>query len=78
MSADRIVEPLLLTVEEAATALRLSKGTVKKLIRSTELDSVKIGASRRIPADALTAYVEQLKAQTTDAVKRDDADLSAA
>ena len=78
MSAERIVEPLLLTVEEAATALRLSKGTVKKLIRSTELDSVKIGASRRIPADALTAYVEQLKAQATDAAGRNDADLSAA
>ncbi|MEV6924034.1 helix-turn-helix domain-containing protein [Dactylosporangium sp. NPDC051485] len=78
MSGGSALEPLLLTVEEAGAALRLSKGTVKKLIRSGELDSVKIGASRRIPADDLAAYVKQLQRRAADASDHEDTDLSAA
>lgn len=52
--------PYLLTVPEAITALRLSRATIYNLIRSGELGSVKVGRSRRIPAQALTAFVAGL------------------
>ena len=78
MSAEVGFGPLLLTLPEAAIALRLSKGTVKKLIRTGELDSVKIGASRRIPADALEDYVGRLKEQAANAADPEHSDLDAA
>lgn len=52
---------LLLTPERAADQLDVGRTTVYSLIASGELDSVKIGRSRRIPADALVAYVERLR-----------------
>ena len=51
---------LLLKPEEAAEALGICRSKVYALLRSGDLESVRIGASRRIPADALTAYVEHL------------------
>ena len=56
MAADR----LLLTPEEAATVLRLSRTTVYALIRSGELRSVHIGRSCRISQAELERYVRQL------------------
>lgn len=47
---------LLLTVPAAAERLSLSRSTVYELIRRGELASVKVGATRRIPADALDAF----------------------
>lgn len=55
--------PLLWKVEEAARdVLRLSGSEVYELIRTGEIESVKIGRSRRIPQAALEAFVEQLRA----------------
>jgi len=54
------IPPALLTVPEAMTALRLSRATVYDLIRSGELGSVKVGRSRRIPAQAVTTFVARL------------------
>lgn len=53
--------PALLTVNEAAAALRLSRSTVYVLIRNGRLRSVKEGASRRVPAAAIGAYVRSLR-----------------
>jgi excisionase family DNA binding protein len=53
--------PELLTVPEAAAALRLSRWTVYELIRRRHLVSVKIGRCRRIPRDALREYVVRLR-----------------
>jgi excisionase family DNA binding protein len=78
MSSDTEFGPLLLTITEAAAALRLSKGTIKKLIRFGDLDSVKIGASRRIPADAVEDYVKHLKEQAANAAASEHVDRSAA
>lgn len=54
--------PDLLTVEEAAERLRLSRGFLYQLIRRGEIPTVKIGKARRIrPADLerfITAHVE--------------------
>jgi excisionase family DNA binding protein len=54
------MERLLLTVEEAAELLHLGRSTVFDLIRSGELPSVKIGRSRRIPADSLRDFARRL------------------
>jgi len=55
------VNKLLLTPEEAAEALSICRTTVYALLRAGALDSVRIGSSRRVPADALTAYIETLR-----------------
>lgn len=52
----------LLTVKDVAASTRLSETTVKKLIRCGDLESLKIGACRRVPADALDAYLTTLAA----------------
>jgi excisionase family DNA binding protein len=50
------VAPRLLTIGQAARALAVGATTVKALIASGELESRKIGASRRIPVEALDVY----------------------
>lgn len=54
---------LLLTPEEAAEELRISRPRIFDLIKSGALDSVKIGRSRRIRATDLKAYVDSLPAE---------------
>jgi len=49
--------------DEAARSLAISRGQVYNLMASGDLKSVKIGASRRITAVDLDAYVEHLRAQ---------------
>jgi excisionase family DNA binding protein len=56
------VARLLLRPEEVAQALGIGRTTVFELMRSGELRSVKIGVSRRIPADAVAEYVAGLSA----------------
>lgn len=57
-----VAEKILLTPEEAAEALGVSRRTVYMLLTSRALDSVKIGALRRVPVDALRDYVAALRA----------------
>ena len=54
---------VLLTPEEAARALGISRSKVYELILTRTLESVKIGACRRVPVDALGAYVDALRAR---------------
>ncbi len=56
---------LLLRPEEAAELLSISRSKVYELIGTGELISVRIGASRRIPADALTEFVRQLSSRVS-------------
>ena len=58
-SFDRLL--VLLTPEETAARLSLSRTMVYELIRTGELRSVKIGRARRVPVDALREYVERLQ-----------------
>lgn len=51
------MEKLLLTPEEAAMALGISRSKVYELIAKRQVLSIKIGASRRIPADAVRTFV---------------------
>ena len=54
------MDKLLLTPVEAAAVLSLGRSKVYELLRSGELPSVRIGACRRIPAQALTTFLEGL------------------
>ena len=56
------MDKLLLTPTEAATALGIGRSRVYELMQTGQLQSVHIGACRRVPADALTAFLEQLRA----------------
>jgi len=54
--------PILMTVADAAQRLRLGRSRIYTLIMSGELESVKIGRSRRITREALDRFVENLMA----------------
>lgn len=54
---------LLHPIEEVAEQLGVGMTTAKGLIKSGALRSVKIGRSRRVPADALREYVQHLDAE---------------
>ena len=56
-----ITEPLLLTVEEAARKCGLGKTKMYQEVLCGRCESVTIGRARRVPVDAIRAYVEQLR-----------------
>lgn len=53
--------PLLLTPKMAAARLSLAESTLYQLLTSGQIESVKIGRARRVPMDALTAYIDRLR-----------------
>ena len=53
---------LLLTPTEAATAVGIGRSKVYELMQTGQLQSVHIGACRRVHVDALTAFLERLRA----------------
>lgn len=53
------MDPILVTVEEAARTLAIGRSAAYELIASGQLASVKIGRSRRVPVQALRDYVEK-------------------
>ena len=57
---------LLLTVSEAASCLGIGRSTLYELVASGEIESVTIGRSRRVPAEALGAYVERLRSTSAE------------
>ena len=60
MSQAQPPEPLLYTVEEAAQRLGISRTHTYNYVLSGELQSIKLGRSRRVPAIALRAFVQRL------------------
>lgn len=55
------MDKLLLTPVEAARALGIGRSKVYELLSSGELDSVRIGSCRRVPADALHSFLVELR-----------------
>lgn len=51
-----VMEPVFLTVEEAAHVLRISRTRVFDLIRTNRLRSRKFGRVRRIPVSAIREF----------------------
>jgi excisionase family DNA binding protein len=56
--------PLLLSVDQAADSLGIGMTLMRALVSSGEIESVKIGRLRRVPADALSTYVARLRERT--------------
>ena len=54
---------ILLSVEDAAERLALSRTRVYGLIKDGEIFSVRIGRLRRVPVESLTAYTARLIAE---------------
>lgn len=52
---------LLLTIEETQQVLRVSKGTVYRLIHERKLATIKIGARRLVPVDAIRDLIKRLE-----------------
>ncbi|GAA1571753.1 hypothetical protein GCM10009678_63030 [Actinomadura kijaniata] len=50
---------LVLTVDEAAERLRVSRWTIYNLIRSNQLRTIRIGRRRLVPAEALAACLAE-------------------
>jgi len=55
------MDKLLLTPEETAGVLGICRSKVYELLRAGVIESVRIGASRRIPVAAVEEYVERLR-----------------
>ncbi len=52
------VEPLLLTIPEAARALAIGRTTLYELIGDRRIEVVHIGRCARVPLDAIRTFVE--------------------
>ena len=55
-------EPKLLKVDEAALMLRIGRSTLYEFIYSGEIESVKVGRSRRIPVEAVEDFTRKMRA----------------
>jgi excisionase family DNA binding protein len=56
------VQTYLYRPEAAAQALGISRSTFFELIAAGQIETVKIGRSRRVPAQAIEDYVARLRA----------------
>ena len=63
-------DELLVTVEEAARRLALSRTTLYQQIRRGVIPSVRIGHSRRIPVIDLERYVDDLRENSHSDARR--------
>lgn len=57
---DDRIDPLFITVEEAAKRLNLGRTHVFRLLKDGTIPSVKLGRSRRISVRALKAWAESV------------------
>ncbi|MEU0508394.1 helix-turn-helix domain-containing protein [Amycolatopsis sp. NPDC006125] len=53
-------ERVMLTAEEAAEQLGIGRTLMFKLLRTGEIESVRIGRLRRVPASAIREYASRL------------------
>jgi excisionase family DNA binding protein len=65
-----MTDRLLLTPREAASLLGIGRSTLYLLLQNGDLESVHIGACRRIPIEAVTALVERLRQAEPQAATR--------
>ncbi|HEV8626726.1 MAG TPA: helix-turn-helix domain-containing protein [Acidimicrobiia bacterium] len=62
------MDKLLLNPKEAADMLSVSRAKLYELLAAGKLDSVRIDGCRRIPVQALYAYIERLSSNDTGGV----------
>ncbi len=63
MPTPNTIKGKLLTVDGAAELLSVSRTTVYALLKSGQLPSCKLGASRRIPATAVQQFAARAMAE---------------
>ncbi len=56
------MDQLLLTVDEVCHRLRIGRSHAYAYLARGEIESVRLGRSRRVPAAALDHFVEKLRA----------------
>ena len=57
-------EKRLLTIDEAAQRLGIGRSHAYVYVLRGELESVKLGRSRRVPVEAIDAFVERLRSES--------------
>jgi excisionase family DNA binding protein len=57
-----LVNRQLLTIDEVASLCSLGRTKIYELVRSGEIESVKVGAARRITPAAVAAFIQRLQA----------------
>jgi excisionase family DNA binding protein len=57
------MEKLLLSAEDVAEALTISRTRVYEILAAGELFSVRLGKVRRIPRESLAEYIEKLRTE---------------
>jgi len=62
----KLTGQFLVTPEQAAASLAIGRTKVHEMLLNGELESVRIGSSRRIPWEALEEYVGTLRKNRTD------------
>ena len=62
------MERMLYTVDEVAGMLGLGRTKIYELIKLGELTSVQISRARRVPSDAVTAFIARLAARDGEVV----------
>lgn len=63
LAQSRVIDPMLLTYEEVATAMNCSTRHVKRLTADGSLTSVTVGGLTRVRVADLDAYVADLPAK---------------
>ena len=53
--------PLVYTIPQAAQQLAVSERTLARLVAEGQIETVKIGRNRRVPAEALDDYIKRLR-----------------
>ena len=56
---DKLADVRFLTVAEVASALRVSKMTVYRLVHGGDLTAVRVGRSLRVPERAVDGYLRE-------------------
>ncbi len=59
-----LAEVRFLTVAEVATAMRVSKMTVYRLVHAGDLPAVRVGRSFRVPEQAVHEYLDKAFIET--------------
>lgn len=59
----RVVDPVLLTITEAAAALSIGRTTVYELIAAGDIEVVHIGRSARVPVASISEFVAAKRAR---------------
>ncbi len=62
MAMNGDIEPILLTIPDAARALAIGRTTLYELIGQRRIEAVHIGRCVRVPVEALRAFVEAERA----------------